>query len=120
MKEALMSINKYNKPKILKDEDSTCLLLLRLLLLTPGSIQSHPKMGVGIISKWRYSDMEQLSELEVEIERQISTYLPMLLSSKVEIFPNKEKEGEIIINISTNNVVYSFESDNNELRLVDL
>lgn len=120
MKEALLSINKYDKPKILKNEDSICMLLLRLLLLTPGSMQSHPTMGVGIVSKWRYSDTDTLSELELEIEKQISTYLPILTTTKVEVLPNKNKNGEIIVNISANNVTYSFETDNEELRLADL
>lgn len=120
MKEALISINKYDKPKVLKNEDSTCMLLLRLLLLNPGSIQSHPNMGVGIISKWRYSDIDRIAELELEIEKQISTYLPMLMISKVEVTPNENKDGEIIISISANNITYSFEANNEEVRLADL
>lgn len=120
MQEPLMSVNKYDKPTILKNEDATYMVLMRLLLLDPGSIQSHPKMGVGIVTKWRYSDMETLKDIELEIENQISKYLPHLIASKIEVLPNPERKGEILIKISINNVVYAFETDNTELKLTDL
>lgn len=120
IQEPLMSINKYDKPKILKNEDATYMVLMRLLLLDPGSIQSHPRMGVGIVTKWRYSDMETLKDIELEIEKQISTFLPHLIASKVEVLPNPQRNGEILIKITINNVVYAFETDNTELKLTDL
>lgn len=120
MKEALLSINKYDRPTVLKNENATYTLLMRILLLTPGSIQSHPEMGVGIISRWRYSDMSELAQLELEIERQVSTYLPKLNASNVEVSQSKENNGEIIIKITVDNVVYAFETNNTELRLADL
>lgn len=120
MQEPLMSVNKYDRPTILKNEDATYMLLMRLLLLDPGSIQSRPRMGVGIVTKWRYSDMETLKDIELEIEKQIRTYLPHLIASKIEILPNPERKGEILIKITINNVVYAFETDNTELKLTDL
>ena len=120
MQEALLSINKYDRPKVLKNEDATYMLLMRILLLNPGSIQSHPEMGVGIISKWRYSDMDELAELELEIEKQISNYLPKLNASNIEVSQSTENNSEIIIKITVDNVVYAFETNNTELRLADL
>lgn len=120
MQEALLSVNKYDRPKVLKNENATSMLLLRLLLLTPGTIQSRPNMGVGIISRWRYTDMENIKDLESEIERQISKYLPNLIASKVTVNPSENRKGEILIDITINNVIYSFETDNTELKLTDL
>ena len=53
--EPLMSINKFNKPKVLQEPDSGVIRIVRLILLEPGTIQTHPDMGVGIVSKFRYS-----------------------------------------------------------------
>lgn len=120
MNEYLLSTNKYNKPTILKDHDTVNTLLIRLLLLNPGSMPLHPNMGVGLVSKWRYSDMSKIPELESEIEKQISTYLPMLLPARVEISENQEVDKEIIINITVDNVVYSYATDNGIIKLSNL
>lgn len=120
MMEPLISVNKYDRPKLLKNEDATHLLLMRLLLLNPGTIQSHPNMGVGIISKWRYTDMENLRDLELEIERQVAKYLPNLIASRIEVTENPNINGEILVKITIDNVVYAFETVETQLRLYDL
>lgn len=120
MNEYLLSTNKYNRPTILNENDTANLLLLRLLLLTPGSMPLHPKMGVGLASKWRYSDMTRIDELAEEVEDQISTYLPMLSPARVEIKENQEVDNEIIIDITIDNIVYSYQTDNGTIKLADL
>ena len=120
MNEYLLSTNKYNRPTVLKDKDTVNLLLIRLLLLTPGSMPLHPNMGVGLVSKWRYSDMSRIDELQAEVENQISTYLPMLLPARVEIKENQEVDNEIIIDITVDNVVYSYTTDNGTIKLSEL
>jgi hypothetical protein len=50
------SVDEFNNPKVYKNAEAVSTLLVRLLLLEPGTIQSHPNAGVGLISRYRYSD----------------------------------------------------------------
>lgn len=121
IKEYLFSIDNFNKPKELNDNDAVYMLLVRLMLLTPGTIQTHPDMGVGIVTKWRYCDIDQLGDLQLEITRQISTYLPTVKLVDVNV-KAKPASKELIIEIKANGVLYSLETDNenNTLRLANL
>lgn len=121
IKEYLFTIDKFNKPKELDDNEATYMLLIRLMLLTPGTIQTHPDMGVGIVTKWRYCDVDQLGDLQLEITRQISTYLPTVKLVSVNV-KAKPKSKELIIEIKANNVLYSMETDNenNTIKLANL
>ena len=85
-------------------------------MLNPGTIESHPDMGVGLIKNWRYSDMSQIPQLEAEIQSQIETYLPMLQGVSVKVEQVESKEIAIYIKIS--NIIYSFKTENGTL--VDL
>ena len=49
---------------------------MHLLLLEPGTIQSHPDMGVGIVSKYRYMHEDSLPDLLADFRKQINTYIP--------------------------------------------
>lgn len=97
------------------------MLLIRLLLLTPGTIQSHPNMGVGIVTKWRYCDVDRLGELQTEITEQISTYLPNLRLSEVNL-KMKQNSKDLIVEIKVNGILYSYETDNdnNTIKLLEL
>lgn len=116
-----MSIDSFEKPKELKNENAVYMLLIRLMLLTPGTIQSHPGMGVGIVTKWRYCDVDRLGELKSEISNQISTYLPKLRLSEVNL-KVKQNTKDLIIEIKADGVLYSYETDveNNTMRLLEL
>ena len=56
MKEHVLSLNNFNMPKVYNGSDAEYILIVRLLLLEPGKIQTHPYMGVGIISRYRYNN----------------------------------------------------------------
>lgn len=75
-------------------------------------------MGVGIFSKWKFSDMDNMISLKNEIENQITTYLPHLQLSTIDIVKKESKE--LLITIQVQNMAYSFETFQGELRLVDL
>ena len=79
LRESTMSINSFNEPLDYKNRDSIAFLLLRLLLLEPGTNNAHPEMGVGIVSKYRFSMEDDLDELKVHVKNQIATYLPELI-----------------------------------------
>ncbi|MGN1394240.1 MAG: hypothetical protein ACI4V7_09495 [Succinivibrionaceae bacterium] len=95
--EPLMSINKFNKPKVLQEPDSGVVRIVRLILLEPGTIQTHPDMGVGIVSKFRYSIDIDIDSLNNRIKNQIETYLPMYTTVNVDCSLDVDKK---CINIS--------------------
>lgn len=98
MKEQLLAIDDFDMPKNIEGIETDIVLLIRLIMLEPGTFQSHPSMGVGLVNKWRYSDSNDLSDLEDEIYRQISKYLPHLMATSVSV---KYQSRYIIINIAT-------------------
>lgn len=113
-----ISIDEYGRPKTYKDRDAIRVLLVQLILLNPGTIQSHPHMGVGLIKNWRYSYIERMSSLELEISKQIDTYLPMFAGATVTIQQNPNNSKEIFIFIEIADEVYGFQTE--ELTLKDL
>ena len=80
-----LSIDNFNHPKILKDKDCAINLVIKLMLLNPGSIESFPKMGVGLVENWRYMTEDDIPALTREIENQIATYLPHLSNVQVDL-----------------------------------
>lgn len=83
--EPLMSVNNFHKPIVVKDEDAAVLLITRLILLEPGTFQTHPNMGVGIVSRFRHGLDTDIKRLESEITTQISKYLPMFTTVQVSV-----------------------------------
>lgn len=120
MNDYLMSINKFEKPVTVGGKDAIYLLLIRLLRLNPGSISLHPEMGVGIIEKWRYIDMDSLGQLEQNIQQQITDYLPMLQGVKVSVSRSKGDTKAIIIDITVSETLYKFKADAKEITLSDI
>lgn len=120
MKDYFFSINKFNKPLEAKNEDAIATLLIRLFLLNPGEIQSHPEMGLGIPKLWRYSKVEDLPELKNQIIHQINTYLPQLVATNVTLDTDPD-EKQLIISVSINKIIYKFTTDDDKgITLADL
>lgn len=102
--EYVASVDQFGKPIIYKNKQAIGMLLMRLLLLEPGSDPLHPDMGVGLRS-YRYS-MGKRAELETRIKDQINTYLPDFQSSNVTIINTPDKIANIEITIDNNLYVY--------------
>lgn len=84
-REYLLSINEFMQPKILKKDQAAYTDIIRLFLLDPGTNQTHPDMGIGIRSRYRFSDASEVSKLQQEAKDQMKTYLPNLLTMDVQI-----------------------------------
>jgi len=82
--EPLLSVDKYYRPLVVKNINYATLLLVRLILLEPGTIQTHPDCGVGLVSKFRYSTGVDIQKLETRIAEQISRYLPQFTLAKIK------------------------------------
>ena len=75
--EPLLSVNRFSKPIVLSGTDAMIVRIIRLILMEPGTIQTHPDMGVGIVSRCRYSTALDQSELENASMSEVTKYLPM-------------------------------------------
>ena len=106
-REYLLSTTVLNQPEVYEQQQAIAMLLMRLILLNPGSDPLHPDMGVGIIN-YRYA-MGRLDELKQRVKKQIDTYLPCFPAGNVEIVINSDKTCDIIITI--NDVQYKYFSN---------
>ena len=108
-----MSVDDFKNPKTYSDRESVCVLRARLLLLEPGTFQSHPNMGVGLVSKYRYG-VDVASDLQSNFKNQIELYLPQLQGCRV----NVTQSGQVLnIAVEYNNVLYgvSFNQSSNKI-----
>lgn len=127
-KEPCLSIDEFNMPKVLSGREAISTLITHLILLEPGTYFSHPTMGVGLVSRYRYNNRKSLDQLTKDIEDQINTYLPEFQAVDVNVYfdphrENKETGNEIIIEINIDGVIYKYETsqqENNKIGLIDL
>ena len=94
-------------------QNAEIMLITRLILLEPGTIQTHPDMGVGLISKFRYSVDVDIDKLRSRIASQISTYLPMFTTVEVRVDLNvTEHTLYIYIDSDQLNALVPFDTEN--------
>ena len=104
---------------MLTGTDAAVMQIIRLILLEPGTIQTHPDCGVGIISKFRYSTEVDVKELENRIASQINTYLPMYTMVQVAVeLDNDQKCIKIYITSDQLNAMIPI--DTNTGKVLDL
>lgn len=102
--EYFLGTNEFNRPSVWTDIDATYVLLIRLILLEPGTYPNHPRMGVGLVSRYRYAKAEELNNLKDDIQDQITTYLPQFSSIDVELTLTNTKD--LYIQIIINGIAY--------------
>lgn len=119
MKEYLLSVNSVNQPTVLESKDATYVLLTRLILCEKGTFVTHPDMGVGIVSRYRFSTSDELEALRTDITEQVSTYLPDLIATDITV--TEDTTNRIIdIQITVDSITYSFTFDKTTKTLSDL
>lgn len=112
LSEPLMTCNKFYKPVVLTGTDAAVVQITRLILLEPGTIQTHPDCGVGIVSRFRYSTDVDTRDLENTISHQISTYLPMYTNIKTAVeIDNTAKAVRIFITSDQINAIIPIDTD---------
>ena len=75
LKEYLISTNDFRQPKEVYGKKAVGVLMVRLLLLEPGTDPMRPEMGVGLVSKYRYMFPDRLSDLKKNIYDQLARFL---------------------------------------------
>ena len=114
MTEFCFSVDDLQDPKLYKDAEAAATLLTRLILLEPGTIQSHPDMGVGIISRFRYSVEGEAARLQTEIQNQIERYLPRFRGAIIRV---REANRQYIITAEIDDTLYGIYYDVNTSNL---
>lgn len=123
MKEYLLSTNEYLEPKIVDSSEAYGVLLMRLLLLVPGTNPLHPDMGVGIGPKYRYISREGLNELQALIQEQVDTYLPSEFITATKVYLTlKDNSNYLIITVIADETKYILDTENSStpIELTDL
>lgn len=110
IKEFSFSVDDFQNPKVFEDAEAIATLLVRLLLLEPGTFQSHPEMGVGLMSKYRFGIEGIARELQSNFQAQIEAYLPQFQGVRVSC---REKEGVLMIAAEIDNTLYGIYYDSN-------
>ena len=100
-------MDSFKEPEVVEGKPAIGLLLVRLIMLDPGSDPLRPDMGVGI-KNYRYA-MGKLDELKERIQSQIKTYLPIFPEATVETTINSDHTCDIDITI--NGTVYVYNSN---------
>ena len=100
-------------PKVFDENDSNYVLLIRLILLEPGKFQSHPTMGIGIKSRYRFNNNEDfMDSLRSDLRNQINKFLPWIVTTEITI-TRKENTLGFIINTAEGAYVISYNTSKN-------
>lgn len=122
IKEYLLTTDEFRNPKVIEGPKAIGVLITRLFLLEPGTIFSHPDMGVGLGPKYRYILESDMPTLQSRIQDQMRTYLPSeifaLTKINLTIKPNKYLVITIIVNDTQ--YVYDTEESDTPIELSDL
>ena len=113
MKEHVLGLNDFNMPRVFNENDSNYVLLTRLILLEPGKFQSHPTMGIGIKSRYRFNNNEDfMDSLRSDLRNQINKFLPWIVTTEITI-TRKENTLGFIINTAEGAYVISYNTSKN-------
>lgn len=107
MNEYLITVDNYKKPKVIRGNKGNYYMILRLMLMEPGTNPLFPLMGLGLRSKSRFVDEDQIQELKVKLDQQINTYLPDLIVNNIEMEMDDNKQLRITISSDTEEYVYN-------------
>lgn len=118
-REYLFSVNRFHEPQKVEGQTAIALLLVRLILLQPGSDPLHPDMGVGI-RDYRYS-LTQLEDLRDKIAEQINMFLPDYQNADVNLILNgPDRICNIEITIDDTTYVYDSSIAPVPVRIADI
>ena len=103
--EQTFSVDDFNEPKQFKNARAVMALLTRMLLLDPGTIQTHPECGVGLVSRYRYATEGEEYNLKSDIIKNITNFLPQFQGAQVQV---QMVNHSFRINIVIENYVFGF------------
>lgn len=118
MKEYLLSTDNFTNPKVVKDTEAAGILLIRILIMVPGTNPLHPSMGVGLGTVYRYIMEDDLPSLETRISDQITTYLPPEFASvKVKLSVGNDKCLRVSMAVDNTEFIFNTETTENPVQV---
>lgn len=118
LKEYHLSTNDFYEPTVSTDKTALGVLLVRLILLEPGTDPTRPHMGIGIVSRYRYMTPDSLLDLKRDLSQQISMYLTPYVSNVNIVL--ELSDGEIYFTINIDDAIYKFVTEEQEDNKVTL
>lgn len=120
MEEYTLDTDNKQQAMVYKGYEGDKMNILRLILLEPGTYPTHPTMGVGLVSKYRFKNNEDINNtLAPAIEKQIGDYLPHIIDPQVVVKTVKENNSwSIYIKVTVNHqyqIVYVVDEDTRTL-----
>ena len=112
MKDYALDIDSFLNPVEYTGKSALEILICRLILLEPGTIETHPEMGVGLISRFRHAPRSELKTLDRRITDQITKYLPGVYGVEVKTSLTS-KTGELKIAVKANDQIFALVYDSN-------
>lgn len=109
MTEYLLTTDNFSNPKKETGLKAVGILIIRLLLLVPGTNPLHPAMGVGIGTIYRFITEDELPNLQEVIEYQMTTYLPPDFQSII-VELTIDDDNFLVITIIIDGVAFIFET----------
>lgn len=117
-----LGVDHFKQPDTAYGKKAIGVMLIRLLLLEPGTDPMRPNMGIGLVSKYRYMFPDKLNELRDDIYNQLDTYLyPYQRLEVILTAQDKELHLDITINDETYQYVTKEQEDKgNTITLTEL
>ena len=114
MNEYLLDVDKRHQPKVFTKYEGDRINVFRLIMLEPGTFPTHPTLGVGLVSRWRFRDVDTIkSSLASTIEAQLKDFMPQLIDPQVTVtIVNNNNKNIINISVRVNGeLTYTFKVD---------
>ena len=114
MNEYLLDVDKRQQPKVFTKYEGDRINVFRLIMLEPGTFPTHPTLGVGLVSRWRFRDVDTIkSSLASTIEAQLKDFMPQLIDPQVAVtIVNNNNKNIINISVRVNGeLTYTFKVD---------
>lgn len=118
MRENLLSVDSYNKATQLTKQQGNYYNLIRLFIMEKGTNPLFPAMGIGLRSKYRFINEDDIPELQEESKDQIDTYLPELSIENIDISIDDDRGLTITVS-SSEGEDYTITEDNLSSIIVD-
>ena len=114
MNEYLLDVDKRQQPKVFTKYEGDRINVFRFIMLEPGTFPTHPTLGVGLVSRWRFRDVDTIkSSLASTIEAQLKDFMPQLIDPQVTVtIVNNNNKNIINISVRVNGeLTYTFKVD---------
>lgn len=100
-----ISTSEFNRPEVIRGPKGQAFYVMQLLLMEKGTNPLKPEMGVGLISNYRFTNINK-NALENDLKDQVNTYLPEVNFSGLDLIIDADNTAHIRIRID--NTVYDF------------